>query len=494
MNCQAIQKSRAGASVHSTLRSARIITGNPKSEIGNYLMPQTQIACPRCRQMITANVEQLFDVTQDPQAKQRLLGGISNMARCPHCGYQGRLATPIVYHDNDKELLLTFFPPELNVPLNEQERIMGPLIKQVMDRLPPEKRKAYLLKPVPNLTYESMIQTILGKDGITPEMLKEQQDRVALIERLLQASSADVRGEIIKQNATLFDEQFFGLFSRLAQSAAASGQEPVAQAMMDVQKQLLEETEFGRSLKESVGELEAATKALQEVGQGLTREKLLDIVLESPNDARLRAYATIARGGMDYQFFQLFSEKIDKASGDEKARLESIREKLLDFTNEMDKQMEARYKQAQEFVESLLAKEDIVKAVRENLDGFTQDAVDIVNQMLRQASEKSDYTRMGKLQKMVEILREVSTPPEVSFIEQLLDAPDDMALDKMLEENRDLINDQFMEALIGLVAQVDQATEQGNPEAKALGEKLSKVYKSALRFSMQRNIGEQKIQ
>ncbi len=60
----------------------------------------------------------------------------------------------------------------------------------------------------------------------------------------------------------------------------------------NVQKQLLEETEFGRSLKESVGELEAATKTLQEVGQALTREKLLDIVLESPNDARLRAYAT----------------------------------------------------------------------------------------------------------------------------------------------------------------------------------------------------------
>ena len=444
--------------------------------------------------MIPANVEQLFDVTQDPQAKQRLLGGISNMARCPHCGYQGRLATPIIYHDNDKELLLTYFPPELSVPLNEQERIIGPLIKQVMDRLPPEKRKAYLLKPTPNLTYESMIQTILEKDGITPEMLKEQQDRVALIERLLQASSPDVRSEIIKQNTRLFDEQFFALFSRLAQSAAAGGQEPVARAMVELQKQLLEETEFGRSLKESVGELEAATKSLQELGQALTREKLLDLVLQSPNDGRVRAYASIARGGMDYQFFQLLSERIDKASGEEKARLESIRDKLLDFTNEVDKQMEARYKQAQEFVESLLAKDDIVQAVRQNLDGFTQDAVDIVNQMLRQASEKNDYTRMGKLQKMVETLREVSTPPEVAFIEQLLDAPDDMTLDKMLEENRDLVNDQFMEALVGLVAQVDQAAEQGNPEAKALSEKLSKVYKSALRLSMQNNMREQKIQ
>jgi hypothetical protein len=132
--------------------------------------------------------------------------------------------------------------------------------------------------------------------------------------------------------------------------------------------------------------------------------------------------------------------------------------------------------------------------VRENLNNFTQDAVDIVNQMLRQASEQNDYTRMGKLQKMVEVLREVSTPPEVAFLEQLLDAPDDMALDKMLDENKDLINDQFMEALIGLVAQVDQASEQGNPEAKALSEKLSMVYKAALKYSMQKNMGEQKIQ
>jgi hypothetical protein len=416
------------------------------------------------------------------------------MARCPHCGYQGRLATPIVYHDNEKELLLTYFPPELSMPLHEQERLIGPLIKQVTDRLQPEKRKAYLLKPVPNLTYESMIQTILSKDGITPEMLKEQQDRVQLIERLLQASSEDVRSELIKQNKNLFDEQFFALFSRLAQSAAASGQEPMARAMVDLQNQLLEETEFGRNLKESVGELEAATKALQEVGQGLTREKLLDLVLQSPSDARRRAYATIARGGMDYQFFQLLSERIEKASGDEKARLESIREKLLEYTNEIDKQMETRYKQAQEFVESLLAQADIVQAVRENLNNFTQDAVDIVNQMLRQASEQNDYTRMGKLQKMVEVLREVSTPPEVAFLEQLLDAPDDMALDKMLDENKDLINDQFMEALIGLVAQVDQASEQGNPEAKALSEKLSMVYKAALKYSMQKNMGEQKIQ
>ena len=269
----------------------------------------------------------------------------------------------------------------------------------------------------------------------------------------------------------------------------ASGQESIARQLVDLQQQLLEETEFGRGLKESVGEMEAAQKSLQEAGQGLTREKLLELVIASPSDARVRAYVSMARGGMDYQFFQLLTEKIEKASADEKVKLEALREKLLGFIGEVDKQMEARYKQAQEFVESLLAQEDVVKAVQQNLDGFTQDAVDIVNQMLKQASEKNDYTRMGKLQKMVEVLREVSTSPEVAFVEQLLDAPDQAALEGMLDANKELINDQFMEALIGLVAQVDQASEQGNPEAKALGEKLSVVYKTALKFSMKKNMG-----
>lgn len=169
--------------------------------------------------------------------------------------------------------------------------------------------------------------------------------------------------------------------------------------------------------------MEAAQKSLQEAGQGLTREKLLELVIASPSDARVRAYISMARGGIDYQFFQLLTEKIEKVSADEKVKLEALREKLLGFISEVDKQMEARYKQAQ-IVLKMSVHADMVKAVQQNLDGFTQDAVDIVNQMLKQASEKNDYTRMGKLQKMVEILREVSTSPEVAFVEQLLDAPD----------------------------------------------------------------------
>lgn len=455
-------------------------------------MPRTQVSCPQCRQPVQANVEQLFDVTQDPAAKQRLLGGLSNVINCPFCGYHGRLATPIIYHDADKELLLTYFPPELGMPLNQQEKTIGPLIKQVMDHLPAEKRKAYLLKPQANLTYESMIETILGKDGITPEMIKGQQERMTLIERLLQASSADVRSEIIKQNEKLIDEQFFALFSRLVPRTANAGQEAITKQLAAVQKQLLEETEFGRGLQESVGELEAASKALQEAGKGLTREKLLDLLIEAPNDARIRAYVSMARTGMDYTFFQNLTEKLDKAKGDQKKKLEELREKLLDYVNEVDRQLEERFKGAQAFVEGLLEQEDIAKATRENIEGFTQESVDIVSQMLRQASEKNDYARMGKLQKMMEVLQEASAPPpEVAFIEQLLETPDDAALEKMLKDNEEMVNEDLMNTLGGLMAQLEaqgQQTGQAGEQAKALTEKLESIYKIALKFSMKKNM------
>ena len=75
-------------------------------------MAKTMISCPNCRQSITAELEQLFDVGVDPSAKQRFLSGAINIIQCPFCRFQGIYPTPLVYHDPDKELLITFIPTE----------------------------------------------------------------------------------------------------------------------------------------------------------------------------------------------------------------------------------------------------------------------------------------------------------------------------------------------------------------------------------------------
>ena len=118
-------------------------------------MAKTQTSCPSCRQPVAVDIQQVFDMGQDPLAKQKLLSNTSNFMQCPSCGYQGMLAVPIVYHDPEKELLLTFFPPDLNTPVNEQEKQIGPLINRIMNNLPQEKRKAYLLQPQIMLTYQT---------------------------------------------------------------------------------------------------------------------------------------------------------------------------------------------------------------------------------------------------------------------------------------------------------------------------------------------------
>src|SRR5665811_1188298 len=145
-------------------------------------MPQTRTNCPRCKTPILVDVEQLFDLNIDPEAKKKLLSGSFNVIACKNCGYQGMMTTPMVYHDPSKELLLTYFPPEMGLPVNEQERLIGPMINQVVNKLSMEKRKGYLFRPQTMLTLQTMIEKVLEADGITKEMLDGQQKRLSLLQ------------------------------------------------------------------------------------------------------------------------------------------------------------------------------------------------------------------------------------------------------------------------------------------------------------------------
>ncbi len=453
-------------------------------------MPQTQIACPRCHQMIAANVEQLFDVSADPSAKQRLLGGGANYAHCPYCGYEGSLATPIVYHDADKELLLTFFPSEMGIPVNEQEKLIGPLITQVTNHLPAEKRKAYLLRPQSFLTYQSLLEKVLAADGVTKEMLDEQQKRVNLIQRLLQASSPDIRAEIMKQEADLLDEAFFALFSRLAEAAAASGQQPTAQAMSALQNELLQNSEYGRKLQAQMGELEAAVKSLQEAGQGLTRDKLLSIMIDAPSDERLRALVSLTRNGLDYTFFQALSDRIERAKVDEKTKLENLREKLLDFTNQIDKAVEQQMKQADALIEKVLAAPDVTQAMIQNIDEFSEVVLQVLENKLQEASRTNNEARAQKLQQIVAILQQASTPPELELINELIDvADDDTVLEHKIKEHESEISEEFSGMIASLMQQVENQGDK-DPNSGEILKRLEKIYRVILKRSMQKNLSK----
>jgi hypothetical protein len=451
---------------------------------------KTQIACPRCRQPIVAQIEQLFDITSDPGSKQRLLGGVSNYAVCKSCGYTGPLATPIVYHDSDKELLLTYFPSELGMPVNEQERLVGPLITQVTNQLPPEKRKAYLLRPQGFLTYQSLIERILGADGITPEMIQAQKKRVSLVEHLLGAPTPEARTEMIKQEAALLDAEFFSIFNRLMDGATASGQEQYIAQMDAIQKQLLSESDYGRKISEQANEVQEALKTLQAVGKNLDREKLLDILIAAPNDDRLNALVSLTRPGIDYMFFQSLTERIEKKVGDERRKLEGLREKLLEITRLYDQRAEKEFKRANDLLRTLLASDDIEQATANHIQEINDAFVQVLNQALQEANQKNDAERMPKLQQIVAVLQQASTPPpELTLLEELLDAPDEVALNKMLDQHSEEINPELGSIIANILARSEeQAGNNPQGEEARTIEKLRSLYKIVLKFTMKKSM------
>lgn len=447
-------------------------------------MAKTQISCPRCRQPVVVDVEQLLDQFTDPTAKQKLLSNAVNIIHCPSCGYQGILATPLVYHDPEKELLLTFYPPELNVPINEQEKQLGPMINKVLNSLPNEKRKGYLFQPQSMLTYQTLLEKILEKDGITKEMLEDQQKRLNLLQRILTSPPTD-RLNLIKQEEEIIDTPFFNLFSRILQGAVEQKDEKSSKELLDIQDLLFKNTKVGKEVFAQARETETAIKALQTAGkEGLTREKLLELIIKAPNETQLGIMVGLARSGMDYTFFQLLTEKIESSQIEEKKKLTALRDKLLALTSEIDKKIQQEYEQAKGLLETIISSEKISENAEKNLSKIDDLFIQVLENELALARKNANLERISKLEQVMIVIERASEPPaEIKLLQDLLDTQKEADLQVKLNEHSGEITSEFAEMLNTVIAQ----SESNKQDAKLI-EKLKSLYRIVLRFSMQKNL------
>lgn len=448
-------------------------------------MAKTSVPCPNCRQPVLIDLTRLFDLNSDPQAKDALLSGSANTFQCPNCHYQGVYPTPLVYHDPDKQLLLTYFPPELNTSITEQEKTIGPLIKKVMDDLPPEKRKAYLFKPQTMLTRQRLLETILEADGITPEMMKVQQEKLLLLQQLVNISPESLPVQI-SQNDEKIDEELFVLLSRLAQASAAAGDQQSVQALSNLQQALLQHSTVGKAAALQASETRAAINELQELSKaGITRENLLDLLVKNTeSEIRLTTIASMARGGLDYTFFQTLTDKIDQTTGEEQTRLVTLREKLLTIVEAVDEAMKAQVEESQKLLQDILAAEDIAAATEEALPKINQAFTGVLNSELTTAQKTDDTAKLTKLVVIVSVLRAASTSGAVlQVIEEMLQLETAEERQNVLEAAGEAINDEFSQTLSSLISQVESQGDQ--PE---LIDKLKEINREVLRFTMRRNL------
>lgn len=455
-------------------------------------MAKIQTSCPNCRQPMVAEIHQVIDVKQEPQLKELLLAGGMNLARCQACGFQGQLPVPLVFHDRDKELLLTFSPPEAGKTMQEKEMALAPLLKQVTDSLAPEERKGYLFQPQAMLTMNNLIKNVLLADGVTEEMLEKQQEQWKLLEKLFSLEGEALQKAVV-ENKELINQDFFALFAEIAQRVLVNQDEKTMQRIQNVQDVLMEETEVGRQIKSEAEEIRAASKSLEALGKNLTRESLLELVAAAPNRERVKAIGSMMGQAMDYEFFQLFTNRIEAAAQEERTELVERRNLLLKITEEIRKEIEERLVEAGQQIEQILAGESIEQELVKRAGMIDQLFVEALSLEMQKAEKQKDETRKGKIAQLLEILQKLTSPPEIKVIERLLEAAsEESRLDEEIERVEPELAPRVLEYLTSLVGNYqEQISGEGNHEKedqeKALAE-LQKVYNAVLRKSMQKNI------
>ena len=440
---------------------------------------QTTIKCPSCGTPQPAVIEQVLDVARDPGSKARFLQGRLNFFQCPGCGFQGALATPLVYHDPVKELLLTFVPAELRLNPIEQEKMLGGLIQQVVNSLPAENRKGYLLRPQASLTLQGLMERVLETDGVTREMLEEQRAKSKLAKELIDSDAA-ARPALIAEQDRRIDADVLSLLNAIARSASAQEDAAFAEKAVQARDAVYQYSTAGKRSRAQKEEMEIAARDLEALGNQFNLDSLVALVTSAPSLDRVTALAALAWQLMDYGFFQRLTQLAEKAAGSERERLSAIRDRALAEIQRIQQAVQSEMNLTVGVLQSILQAPDLDRAIEEYLPECNDVFFAVLEANLENARRNKQETATKRLEEVkAKILAalEQSLPPELRLIRDLLGQESDEQAERMLADHAGEINDNFIASLKAAVADLE-ANSPGAP-AQRMKKLLSQAEKQA---------------
>jgi hypothetical protein len=232
------------------------------------------------------------------------------------------------------------------------------------------------------------------------------------------------------------------------------GQEELTAKLKTLREQLLEWTTRGQE----VGQRE---EALKSIGADTTREDLLDLVVEAGlagERAKVETLVAVGRGLIDYVFYQQLTGRIDAAEAEgrssESTKLTSLRDEILDLTAALDARVEEEARQAATFLQEVLDSNEPETLLREHPERVDPMFLEILQGNLDAAEQRGHAEVAEGLKKVRDIVVEMieeGQPPAVRLISRLLNAEYPDETQKLLADNLDQLDPEFMEALAAIV-------------------------------------------
>jgi hypothetical protein len=255
----------------------------------------------------------------------------------------------------------------------EVERFVGSITGMLMQSLPAELPKGYLLSPRKFLTMQTLIEAVLEGDGITKEMMAAQRKRIDIISQLLEGMSTSDAAllDALQANQADIDDEFKSTLAAFVDASAMSGdQEGMAQ----------------------LAALQA--KVTQFIGGDATiaYELLIEQLRTAPDDDAVRALMQTNQETIDYTFFDIFNAKIlDAQNADDEATvttLSTLRARILALYEEIQANLEAAYTRAGQILDAVFASEDMTTTLTAHL-GELDEVFDILLDGQRTMAERA---------------------------------------------------------------------------------------------------------
>lgn len=412
------------------------------------------MTCPNCGASYPVQIFSIIDVGQDPILKTLFLNGQINVAVCPRCGAGGAISSPLLVHDPAHNFLGVYVPEQL--PIAKQQEVIGQLSKRLMDGLPPEDRRGYMLTPKQFLTYQSFVEAILETEGITREMLDKQRRQLQLVEQALTAlQDAEGFRRLVQERDAEMDDEFFGVIQALIASASSGGDEESARSLVELRERLIEQTTWGKGVQKQ-------RAAIAQLKPETTTSELVDMVVAAEDERTVDALVTAGRPLVNYGFYQELTQRSEAAAkvGNkaEAARLAALRDHVLEYNKRLDELQQVILQQASQTLSEILSANDVRQAVLDRAPYIDDNFLSVLAANLQRAEQQGATAALERLREVwdaaVALIQE-DAPPEIKLINDLLNAEYPAGTRQMLSQNRDLVSDDLIDAMAELATQLD---------------------------------------
>ncbi len=427
-----------------------------------------QLTCPACGSPVRAQIFTIIDVTAQPEMKQALLAGQLNLALCQKCGTATMIGAPMIYHDAAKQLCLVYFPQELNARPEEQEQFIGDATNMLLQNLPANTPRGYLLTPRRFMSLGSLVDAILEADGIPREALEQQRKRVDLISTLASALENEAQfTQMVDQHAAELDYEFFATLGAFIEASRQEGRNEAVQVLTALQEKLVDLTGFDGEMEDGVSDvdLKEAIERLQNVED----ENLEEVVAE-------------LRPAIDYTFFAAWTDQIEalekgsKAEKDRAKHLTDRRTHILEIVERLDKEAQAMFEAGADVLRKLLAASDPEAELRASASQIDEAFMLVLSANIAAAQRAGQSDMVERLESLAVLAGQIideSLTPEERFIGQLLMAETPQESTKLLRQNAAQVTTDFVKQLNEL------ADEQAKRGAQDRSDRLRQLAREA---------------